>query len=132
MLRNTFINSQMGPIPPPNQEDPGPTKPRAIKWIDEDPPKTTEVVAEKPATPKEVEQKKTLVTNKSCEDLVHKKSEELVAIDTHRDATKQTGIKRTIKQFVIDRNKLTGLRNFTEISPDPLALPHYALPPTTQ
>ena len=37
LLRNTFINSQMGPIPPPNQSEDGavPTKPRAIKWIDE-------------------------------------------------------------------------------------------------
>ena len=78
----------MGPIPPPNQEDPGPTKPRAIKWIDEAPPKTTEAADVKPATPKEAEQKKTLVTNKSCEDLVHKKAEELVPIDTHKDAAK--------------------------------------------
>jgi len=118
----------MGPIPPPNQEDPGPTKPRAIKWIDEAPPKSTSATDE-PPTPKE-EQKKTLVTNKSSDDLVHKKAEELTPIDTHKDAAKQTGIKKTIKQFEIDRNKLTGLRNFTDISLDPLALPHYALPPT--
>ena len=72
------------------------------------------------------------MTNKSCEDLVHKVAEELVPIDNHKLAEKQTGIKRTIKPFEIDRNKLTGLRNFTDISPNPLALPHYALPPGTQ
>ena len=115
----------MGPIPPPNQEDPGPTKPRAIKWIDEAPPAAKEA-ADQPA---KEEQKKTLVTNKSCEDLVHKKTEDLTPIETHKDPSKQTGLKRTIKQFEIDRNKLTGLRNFTDISPDPLALPPYALPP---
>ena len=82
----------MGPIPPPNQEDAGPTKPRAIKWIDEVSPKPTE----QPPPPTD-EQKKCLVTNKSCEDLVHKKTEDLIAIDTHKDAAKQTGIKRTIK-----------------------------------
>ena len=63
---------------------------------------------------------------------MHKKVEDLVPIETHKDASKQTGLKRTIKQFEIDRNKLTGLRNFTDLSPDPLALPHYALPPSAQ
>ena len=38
LLRNTFMNSQMGPIPPPNNEDSMVEKPRAIKWIDEAPP----------------------------------------------------------------------------------------------
>lgn len=60
---------------------------------------------------------------------MHKKAEDLMPVDTHRDASKQTGIKKSIKQFSIDRNKLTGLKNFTELSPDPLALPPYALPP---
>ena len=72
------------------------------------------------------------MTNKSCEDLVHKKTEDLTPIETHKDPSKQTGLKRTIKQFEIDRNKLTGLRNFTDLSPDPLALPPYALPPQVQ
>ena len=117
----------MGPIPPPNQEDTGPTKPRAIQWIDEAP-----AAKEAPEQPAKEEQKKTLVTNKSSEDLIHKKAEELTPIETHKDASKQTGLKRTIKQFEIDRNKLTGLRNFNEISPDPLALPPYALPPSAQ
>ena len=71
------------------------------------------------------------MTNRSCEDLIHKKAEELSPVDAHRDASKQSGMKRAIKQFEIDRNRLTGLRNFTELSPDPLALPAYALPPTT-
>ena len=54
----------------------------------------------------------------------------MVPIATHKDASKLTGLKKTIKNFQIDINKLTGLRNFTELSPDPLALPHYALPPS--
>ena len=64
--------------------------------------------------------------------MVHKKAEDLTPIDTHKDAAKQVGIKKTIKNFEIDKNKLTGLRNFTEISLDPLALPPYALPPSAQ
>lgn len=48
LLRNTFMNSQMGPIPPPNNEDSMVEKPRAIKWIDEVP---------KPATKENEEEK---------------------------------------------------------------------------
>ena len=48
LLRNTFMNSQMGPIPPPNNEDSMAEKPRAIKWIDEVP---------KPATKENEEEK---------------------------------------------------------------------------
>ena len=73
---------------------------------------------------------KGLVTNKSEEDLVHKVAEDLTPIDTHKDVERnKTGLKCTIKPFIIDINKLTGLKNFTEISSNPLALPHYALPP---
>lgn len=68
------------------------------------------------------------MTNKSCEDLVHKKTEDLTPVVNHKLPEKQTGIKRAIKQFKIDTNKLTGLKNFAELSPDPLALPAYALP----
>lgn len=39
-------------------------------------------------------------------------------------------MKSSLKPFKIDQNQLTGLRNFTEISKDPLALPAYALPET--
>jgi hypothetical protein len=84
-LRNTFINSQMGPIPPPSQEEINP-KQRAIKWYDE-------------GVKTEEEKKKGLVTNNSCEDLVHKVAEELIPIDTHKDIAKQTGIKCAIKPF---------------------------------
>ena len=116
LLRNTFMNSQMGPIPPPSEEDEQ-QKPRAIRWLDEH-AKTDE------------EKKKGLVTNKSTDDLVHKNVEDLTPVENHKDAARQTGIKRAIKQFTIDRNKLTGLKNFTDISTDPLALPPYALPPS--
>lgn len=118
LLRNTFINSQMGPIPPPTGKEQLPEKTRAIKWLDEENKGDVE------------KQKAGLVTNKSCEDLVHKKVEDLVPIDTHKQPEKQTGLKKTIKTFQIDTNKLTGLKNFSELSPDPLALPAYALPPS--
>ena len=120
----------MGPIPPPNQSDDGavPTKPRAIKWIDEAPQDSSSAPKD---NDEQAKKRGSLVTNRSCDDLVHKKAEELSPVEVHKDASKQTGMKRAIKQFEIDRNKLTGLRNFTELSPDPLALPAYALPPTT-
>lgn len=106
----------MGPIPPVSDEK-LPDKVRALKWLDEE-------------AKSEEEKKKGLVTNDSCEDLVHKKTEDLTPVDNHKLPEKQTGIKRTIKQFNIDTNKLTGLKNFAELSPNPLALPAYALPPT--
>lgn len=90
------------------------SKPRAIKWIDEGSEKN--------------EKKNALVTNKSSEDLSHKVVGNLTPIETHKDEQKRLSMKSAIKPFKLDLNKLTGLRNFTEISPDPLALPHYALP----
>ena len=77
----------------------------------------------------EEETKKGLVTNDSKLDLVHKKAEDLTPIENHKDAERQIGIKRTIKVFELDKNKLTGLKNFTEVRTDPLERPHYALPP---
>lgn len=120
LLRNTFINSQMGPLPQPSTEDERvPARKAAIKWIDQ-----KEGLSEE-------EKKRGLVTNKSSEDLNNKKAEDLTPVDVHRDATKQVGIKKTIKNFKLDINKLTGLRNFNELSSDPLALPSYALPPSS-
>ena len=86
-------------------------KPRAIKWLDQLPNMSEEAKL------------KGLVSNKSNEDLVHKMEEDLTPIDTHKHAVKT---KCAIKPFKIDINKLTGLKNFSELSPDPLALPHYA------
>jgi hypothetical protein len=36
-------------------------------------------------------------------------------------------VKRAIKPFKMDVNQMTGISNFSEISPDPLKLPDYAL-----
>ena len=78
-------------MPQPNaEEDPGPAKKRAIKWVDEKEGRTEE------------EQKKGLVTNKSSEDLNLKPTDDLKAIQTHKDPSKQTGIKKTIKTFNLD------------------------------
>jgi len=84
LLRNTFINSQMGPLPPPIEEQAS-SKPRAIKWIDEGSEKN--------------EKKNGLVTNKSSEDLTHKVAANLTPIETHKDAQKQLSIKSAIKPF---------------------------------
>lgn len=94
---------------------------RAIKWVDEEEPSKTNIEGKK--------DQKGLVTNKSSEDLVHKVAEDLTPIDVHKDAAKKSSLKSAIKPFQIDVNKLTGLSNFTQLSPDPLALPPYALPP---
>ena len=50
------------------------------------------------------------------------------AVTTHKNEEKNKGLKSTIKPFKIDQNQLTGLRNFTDLCKDPLALPSYALP----
>ena len=108
----------MGPIPPPSaDENPTKPRPRALKWLDES-AKTAE------------EKKKGLVTNNSKDDLVHKVAEDITPVDNHKDAVKSSTVKKAIKDFNLCRNKLTGLKNFTEISLDPLALPVYALPPS--
>ena len=118
LLRNTFVNSQMGPIPPPSDQDSKELKKPAIVWVDELKDRTEE------------QKKKGLVTSSSKDDLTHKKLEDLTPVDNHKDPSKQTGKKSTIKPFNLDKNKLTGLKNFTEICADPLALPPYALPPS--
>ena len=121
----------MEPIPPASQEENNNNRKATIKWIDEKVDASTAdasaTAADKAKTATPI---KGLVTNKSCEDLNLKKLEDLKPIDTHKNPAKQTGIKRAIKPFNIDVNKLTGLKNFTELSPNPLALPPYALPPS--
>lgn len=77
LLRNTFINSQMGPIPAPSKDELK-EKPRAIKWIDEAPKaakKETDNTkenekGEKKETENFVAPPKGLVTNDSSKDLV--------------------------------------------------------------
>ena len=69
-----------------------------------------------------------MVTNASGADLIYKDPDGLEAVTTHKNDDKNKGLKASIKPFKIDQNQLTGLRNFTEISKDPLALPAYALP----
>lgn len=44
---------------------------------------------------------------------------------------REVTLKSTIKPFKIDNNRLTGLKNFTDICKDPLALPSYAQPVQT-
>jgi len=59
-------------------------------------------------------------------DLIYKDPSAVDAVTTHK--VEHKNIKPVIKPFKIDRNHLTGLRNFTDICKDPLALPVYALP----
>ena len=59
-------------------------------------------------------------------DLIYKDPNNLNVIMTHRNP--KQGLKSAIKQYKIDNNQLTGLKNFTDICKDPLALPAYALP----
>ena len=49
------------------------------------------------------------------------------AVTSHKN---EKTTKSCIKPFKIDNNQLTGLKNFTEISKEPLALPSYALSET--
>lgn len=107
MLRNTFLNSQMGPLPPPNREEAQVERRRALQWIDNEKEKT---------------QGPLLVVSKSSDDLNLK--EKIEPIVTHHKPRK---LKPAIKQFSLDINALTGIHNFTQISPDPLKLPPYAL-----
>mmetsp|Transcript_38589 Transcript_38589/g.50581 ORF Transcript_38589/g.50581 Transcript_38589/m.50581 type:complete len:82 (-) Transcript_38589:2659-2904(-) len=81
------MNSQQGPMPPPPSEEEAMEKKRAIVWVDEKEGRTEE------------QKVKGLVTNASGEDLNLKDLEKLVPINTHRDASKQTGRKKTIKNF---------------------------------
>ena len=93
-------------------------KPRAIVWVDE--------------TGSKEEAKKNLVTNLSekdeMSDLIYKDPATLTAVTTHKNEEKNKTLKSAIKKYNIDNNQLTGLKNFTEICKDPLALPPYALP----
>ena len=77
MLRNTFLNSQQGP--PVTFDAPDMTDPisiaqrkmkRAIRWVDEGGRKDA--------------RQNGLVTNKSSEDLVHKKTEDLTPVEAHK------------------------------------------------
>ena len=91
-------------------------KPRAIKWVDE--------TGDKEA--KEAK-KINLVTNLSekdeLADLIYKDPNTLTAVTTHKNEEKNKNLKSAIKKYNIDNNQLTGLKNFTEICKDPLALP---------
>lgn len=121
LLRNTFINSQMGPFPIPTPEhtlqEKGENRKPAIKWTDEG-----------------KDDKAKLQTNFSKDDLrikVEDTSKPLNKVDNHRK-TDNKPKKSTIKPFTLDNNKLTGIENFTEICKDPLALPDYYFPNTSQ
>lgn len=96
----------MGPFIP-NRDENFPEKKRAIKWIDND---------------KEATQGPALVTSKSDDDLNRKDTVE--PVQTHKRETQN--LKPGIKAFKLDVNQLTGIQNFTEISPDPLKVPDYA------
>ena len=94
----------MGPFPPANLDDGREeTKIQAIRWIDN-----------------EKDDKVKLKTNKSDEDLNLKDIIDLKKVVTHRENEIK---KRCIKPFVIDVNHLTGIKNFTQISKNPLAIP---------
>lgn len=144
----------MNPIQlPPKGEKPVPAKPRAIVWFDETPAYDAKLEKEKAIAAEEdamsgsqekppsavaaealadkanKEPKKkvlTLVTNASKDDLVHRLPADIKPIMNHKQ--EKTDLKPSLKPFKIDNNKLTGLKNFTQICKDPLALPHYALP----
>lgn len=83
-------------------------KPRAIKWVDE----TGEKELKEP-------KKINLVTNLSekdeLADLIYKDPNTITAVNTHKNEEKNKNLKSAIKKFNIDNNKLTGLKNFTEI-----------------
>lgn len=88
ILRNTFVNAQMGPLAdlrfqPEQQEN----EQHKIKWIDNN-----------------ENDKKKLVTNKSEEDLVYK--EEVQKIDLHRSKSSN---KSTIKPFKLNLSDVTGV-----------------------
>lgn len=106
LLRNTFLNSQMAPYNPP-RDDNLPERKRAIKWVDND---------------QEPTQGPGLVTSNSKDDLNRK--ENLEPVQTHK--REKQDLKCAIKAFKLDVNQLTGIQNFTEISPDPLKIPDYA------
>lgn len=103
----------MGPIGPPDANDNRKRK-QAIRWIDDE---------------KDIKSK--LETNKSSEDLVHKDPEKIDKVMNHRDASKLVGLKSSIKPFVLDKNSLTGLQNFTEIAKNPLQIPEHGKPTVT-
>ena len=106
VLRNTFLNSQMGPLPQ-NQNEPLQERKRALKWIDNDQEKT---------------QGPLLVISKSEDDLNLK--EKVEPVQAHK---KPAELKAAIKPFTLNINQLTGIQNFTQLSRDPLKLPDYAL-----
>lgn len=101
LLRNTFINSQMGPITP--LEASKEPRQRTIKWIDNDQEKT---------------QGPMLVTSKSGDDLIVKEREgHITEVDNHK---REVSKKSAIKQFKLDVNSTTGISNFDKLSKDPL------------
>jgi hypothetical protein len=101
----------MGPFPPADLDQKGlPAHVPALKWIDE--PKDLD---------KDLDKKK-IKTNKSEEDLELKDLDNLNKVTVHRDKPKSC-LKNTIKPFKIDVNQLTGIKNFTQISSHPLAIP---------
>lgn len=61
-------------------------------------------------------------------DLIYKDPNTLTAVTTHKNEEKNKNLKSAIKKYNLDNNHITGLKNFTDISKDPLALPAYALP----
>ena len=73
-----------------------------------------------------------LVTNLSekdeMADLIYKDPNTMSAVTTHKNEERNKSLKSAIKPYKIDNNQLTGLKNFTDLCKDPLALPSYALP----
>jgi|TARA_B110000285_G_C14951852_1_gene527204 hypothetical protein len=101
----------MGPFPPADLDKKGlPPHVPALKWIDE--PKDLD---------KDLDKKK-LKTNKSDQDLELKDIETLPKVMNHRENPKSSK-KSAMKPFKIDVNHLTGIKNFTAISQNPLAIP---------
>lgn len=95
----------MGPFPPADIDSKNPPYTPALKWTDDC-----------------KNDKKLLKTNKSEEDLELKDLNNLPKVTAHRDKPKSC-LKNTIKPFKLDVNQLTGIKNFTDISQDPYAIP---------
>ena len=94
VLRNTFVNAQMGPLADfragPSSES---QQQRGIRWSDDN-----------------EDDKARLVTNKSEHDLIYK--EEVGQIEVHRD--KSRVVKRIIKPFRQTLAEVTGVENIEE------------------
>jgi len=89
VLRNTFVNAQMGPLADFRASQ-GADGPRAIRWIDDD-----------------QDDKARLVTNKSEHDLIYK--DQVSRIETHRGPSRL--VKRIIKPFQQTLAEVTGVEN---------------------